>query len=78
MFFIREDENPPEKNKKSLKKVLTYVNTHDIIMKSVGTRDNNRKTKARDHSSAGRAPALQAGGHRFEPCWSHSYRSRKI
>ena len=22
-------------------------------------------------SSAGRAPALQAGGHRFEPCWSH-------
>ena len=25
----------------------------------------------RDHSSAGRAPALQAGGHRFEPYWSH-------
>ena len=24
-----------------------------------------------EHSSAGRAPALQAGGHRFEPCWSH-------
>ena len=24
-----------------------------------------------DHSSAGRAPALQAGGHRFEPYWSH-------
>ena len=24
-----------------------------------------------DHSSAGRAPALQAGGHRFEPCRSH-------
>ena len=23
------------------------------------------------HSSAGRAPALQAGGHRFEPYWSH-------
>ena len=23
------------------------------------------------HSSAGRAPALQAGGHRFEPCWAH-------
>ena len=22
----------------------------------------------RDYSSAGRAPALQAGGHRFEPC----------
>ena len=26
-----------------------------------------------DHSSAGRAPALQAGGHRFEPYWSHLY-----
>ena len=26
-----------------------------------------------DHSSAGRAPALQAGGHRFEPCWSHHF-----
>ncbi len=24
------------------------------------------------HSSAGRAPALQAGGHRFEPCCAHS------
>ena len=28
-------------------------------------------TNSRDYSSAGRAPALQAGGHRFEPCWSH-------
>ena len=26
-----------------------------------------------DHSSAGRAPALQAGGHRFEPYWSHHF-----
>ena len=23
------------------------------------------------HSSAGRAPALQAGGHRFDPCCDH-------
>ena len=30
-----------------------------------------------DHSSAGRAPALQAGGHRFEPCWSH-FRERDL
>ena len=29
-----------------------------------------------DHSSAGRAPALQAGGHRFEPCWSHQPSNR--
>jgi hypothetical protein len=26
-----------------------------------------------EHSSAGRAPALQAGGHRFEPCCSHHF-----
>jgi hypothetical protein len=25
----------------------------------------------RGHSSAGRAPALQAGGHRFDPGWLH-------
>ena len=29
--------------------------------------------KTWEHSSAGRAPALQAGGHRFEPCCSHHY-----
>ena len=28
-------------------------------------------------SSAGRAPALQAGGHRFEPCRPHSARNGK-
>ena len=28
--------------------------------------------ETRDHSSAGRASALQAEGHRFEPYWSHS------
>ena len=26
------------------------------------------------HSSAGRAPALQAGGHRFEPCCDHHFK----
>ena len=26
-----------------------------------------------DHSSAGRASALQAEGHRFEPYWSHTF-----
>ena len=30
----------------------------------------------REHSSAGRASALQAGGHRFEPCCSHQYLAR--
>ncbi len=32
----------------------------------------------RDLSSAGRASALQAEGHRFEPCRSHSYRKIQI
>jgi hypothetical protein len=31
----------------------------------------------RGHSSAGRAPALQAGGHRFDPGWLHSESSWK-
>ena len=32
--------------------------------------ENNKPAK-REHSSAGRASALQAEGHRFEPCCSH-------
>ena len=30
------------------------------------------------HSSAGRAPALQAGGHRFEPCCAHHLKNKLI
>ena len=30
------------------------------------------------HSSAGRAPALQAGGHRFDPCCAHHLKLKKI
>ena len=29
------------------------------------------------HSSAGRAPALQAGGQRFDPAWLHQNRLEK-
>nr|DAQ21939.1 MAG TPA: hypothetical protein [Caudoviricetes sp.] len=36
-------------------------------------RTGENKPKAWDLSSAGRASALQAGGHRFEPCRSHLY-----
>ncbi len=32
-----------------------------------------RKESLREFSSAGRASALQAGGHRFEPCNSHQH-----
>ena len=32
----------------------------------------------REHSSAGRASALQAEGHRFEPCCSHQSRRQRL
>ena len=31
----------------------------------------NQRFTNRGHSSAGRAPALQAGGRRFDPAWLH-------
>ena len=37
-----------------------------------------RLTDFRGHSSAGRAPALQAGGRRFDPVWLHQSGFRKL
>ena len=54
--------------------MLTYDVIHDNISKLV----EKPQDKFWDHSSAGRAPALQAGGHRFEPCWSHFARQYYI
>ena len=51
--------------KKLFKNLLTNTTRCDIISKSSG------KRHTREHSSAGRASALQAEGHRFEPCCSH-------
>ena len=34
-------------------------------------RRQTKNRQARGHSSAGRAPALQAGGRRFDPAWLH-------
>ena len=48
-----------------MKKVLTSIFLYSIITKSV------RDKRKWDLSSAGRASALQAEGHRFEPCRSH-------
>ena len=40
-----------------------------------GKKDEPLKTeKLRGYSSAGRAPALQAGGHRFDPDYLHQGR----
>ena len=57
----------------SLKKVLTKEENLAIMQHVLVTR-----TKSWDHSSAGRASALQAEGHRFEPYWSHSWRDSSV
>ena len=56
------------KNLKKSKKQLTFQKTNAILTKSV-----RESHKIWDHSSAGRASALQAEGHRFEPYWSHTF-----
>ena len=35
------------------------------------TKQSTKKTSQGGHSSAGRAPALHAGGRRFDPAWLH-------
>ena len=55
-----------KKIKKSFKKVLTKKNLFDIIKEQW------------EFSSAGRASALQAEGHRFEPYNSHQNRIRTL
>ena len=49
--------------------MLTFHETNAILTKSV----RERRQNIWDHSSAGRASALQAEGHRFEPYWSHTF-----
>ena len=48
---------------------MTRLGQHSIINECVG----QRWKQFRAFSSAGRAPALQAGGHRFEPYNAHHY-----
>ena len=65
-----------KKIKKVSKKVLTSDKIHYIIAKQVTERTTNKPPETStiwNLSSAGRASALQAGGHRFEPCRSHSF-----
>ena len=57
------------KNLKKSKKQLTFKKTNAILTKSV----REKRQNIWDHSSAGRASALQAEGHRFEPYWSHTF-----
>ena len=37
-----------------------------------------KKDKSWGHSSAGRAPALHAGGRRFDPAWLHQFTSDAV
>ena len=55
-----------ERKSRKIKKFLTNREKCDIIIKP----SQMRRLKW-EHSSAGRAHALQAWGHRFEPCCSH-------
>ena len=50
--------------------MLTFTGYNCILTKSVA-RETHQSLIIRDLSSAGRASALQAEGHRFEPCRSH-------
>ena len=50
--------------------MLTNIILHVIITKL--------STTPWEHSSAGRASALQAEGHRFEPCCSHQSRRQRF
>ena len=53
--------------------MLTFHETNAILTKSV----REKRQNIWDHSSAGRASALQAEGHRFEPYWSHNSNKRR-
>ena len=55
-----------------LKKGLTNQKYRGIILKSSELITDERKKKW-GFSSAGRASALQAEGHRFEPCSTHQF-----
>ena len=51
------------KNKKKTKSLLAAEKEHEKFLKKMGV----GKSKVRGHSSGGRATALQAVGHQFEP-----------
>ena len=50
---------------------MTHCNEHSILTESVAREQCFFGIDKWDLSSAGRASALQAEGHRFEPCRSH-------
>ena len=64
-----------EYNKQSfekIKKIYLYILTFSLICYIIII-VVDRQHPLWEHSSAGRASALQAEGHRFEPCCSHHF-----
>ena len=49
-----------------------YVRIHDRLNATCNAA-SRKKDKPGGHSSAGRAPALHAGGRRFDPVWLHHF-----
>ena len=50
----------------------SVVNLHDRLSEK-RNEVRREKDKSWGHSSAGRAPALHAGGRRFDPAWLHQF-----
>ena len=57
--------------KKTFKGDSVRVNSPKFKAQSYELTTNNFELKTRGYSSAGRAPALQAGGQRFDPVYLH-------
>ena len=58
--------------RKFFQKLLDFLLTNGPGF-SILTKPSQERGASREHSSAGRAHALQAWGHRFEPCCSHHF-----
>jgi hypothetical protein len=53
-------------------KAGVYIRIHDQLNEDCNAA-RRKKDKSGGHSSAGRAPALHAGGRRFDPAWLHHF-----
>ena len=73
-WFLPDKEPAAEKTANISKKGLTSAAHWQIKRPILAIRQSalaQNLCRFRGHSSAGRAPALQAGGRRFDPVWLH-------
>ena len=76
VWFLPDKEPPAEKTTNISKKRLTSAAHWQIKRPNLALRQSSLAQNScgfRGHSSAGRAPALQAGGRRFDPVWLHHF-----